>query len=103
MEVGAAVHRAASTRNWLQKRRVKRFGGWPGNFPDLNPIENLWSQVKHAQRREHATLIPGLKKIACRVWRQVTREYIHTLYESMPRQMAAVSQARGGHTRYQIP
>ena len=47
--------------------------------------------------------LPGLKKIACRVWRQVTPEYIHTLYESMPRCMAAVIEAEGGHMKYWIP
>ena len=37
--------------------------GMAGNSPDLNPIENIWSQVKHAQGLEHATSIPGLKKL----------------------------------------
>ena len=80
MEDGAPAHQAVLTRKWLQDRKVKRFQGWPENSPDRNPIENLWGQVKHAQRLEHATSLPGLKKIARRVWRQVTPEYIHTLY-----------------------
>ena len=100
MEDGALAHRAVSRRKWLQDRKVKPFQGWPKNSPNLNPIENLWSQVKHAQWLEHATSIPGLKKITHRVWRQVTPEYIHTLYESMPKRMTAVIQAGGTHTKY---
>ena len=34
---------------------VKLFGGWPGNSPDLNPIKNCWSQIKHMERKEKAT------------------------------------------------
>ena len=47
-----------------------------------------------------ATSIPDLKKIVRRIWRQVTPEYIHTLYESMSRCMAAVIQAGGAHAKY---
>jgi len=91
---------SATTKKWLDDRGVKRFEGWPGNSPDLNPIENLWSQMKHLQRRERATSTAGLHRIARKVWRQVTPQYLKSLYESMPRRMTAVIEARGGHTKY---
>ena len=56
--------------------------------------------MKNLQWKERATLIAGLKKIARKVWRQVTPDYLEKLYESMPRQMEAVIQAQGGHTKY---
>ena len=62
MEDGAPAHRAVSTRKWLDDQGVKRFEGWPGNSPDLNIIENIWSQMKHEQRREQAMSMTGLKK-----------------------------------------
>ena len=40
------------------------------------------------------------KKVARKVWRQITPEYLEKLYESMPRRMAAVIEAHGGHTKY---
>ena len=40
------------------------------------------------------------KKVACKIWRQITLEYLEKLYESMPRCMAAVIEAHGGHTKY---
>ena len=64
MEDGAPAHRANSMKQWFDERDVKRFKGWPGNSPDLNPIENLWRQMKHEQRREQATSMAGLKRIA---------------------------------------
>ena len=93
-------HRAKSTKKWHQDRGVKLFEGWPGNSPDLNPIENLWSQMKNLQRHERATSIAGLKRIAQKVWDNITPAYLQSLYESMPRRMQAVVDAQGGHTKY---
>ena len=100
MEDGAPAHRAKSTKKWHQDRGVKLFEGWPRNSPDLNPIENLWSQMKNLQRHKRATSIAGLKRIAKKVWDNITPEYLQSLYESMPRRMQAVVNAQGGHTKY---
>ena len=62
MEDGAPVHRALSTKKWHANHGVKLFGGWPGISPNLNPIENLWSEMKNLQRKEQTTLMEGLKK-----------------------------------------
>ena len=100
MEDKAPAHRAKSTQAWHARNGIKVFQGWPGNSPDLNPIENVWSQMKHMQRRERATSIDGIKKIAKKVWRQLSPDYLEKLYESMPRRMQAVADAQGGHTKY---
>ena len=44
--------------------------------------------------------VGGLKKIARKVWRQVSAEYLEKLYESLPKCMEAVIAAGGGHTKY---
>ena len=62
-------HRAKSTKDWHQACGIKLFAGWPGNSPDLNPIKNLWSQIKHLQRKEQETSNKGIKKVARKVWR----------------------------------
>ena len=42
----------------------------------------------------------GIIKVAKKVWRTFTTEYLEDLYESMPRRMAAVIAAGGCHTKY---
>ena len=101
MEPGALAHRAESMKKWHANHGVKLFRGWWGNSPDLNPIENFWSEMKNLQRMERTVLMEGLKKIAHKVWRADAAEYLHKLYAPMLQRMQAVCVAQGGHTNYQ--
>ena len=40
------------------------------------------------------------QKITRKVWDKVTSDYLERLYELLPRPMAAVVLAEGGHTKY---
>ena len=44
MQDGASIHRAAVAE--LEKHWVNILPNWPPHSPDLNPIENLWANMK---------------------------------------------------------
>ena len=100
MEDGAPGHRAASTKTWHAKNGINLLPDWPGNSPDLNPIENLWSEMKNRLRDERPTSKAGIKKVCQKVWKNIGVDYLEKLYESMPRRIQAVIDAEGGHTKY---
>ena len=97
---GAPCHRARLVINWLRDHDIRTID-WPGNSPDLNPIENAWNIMKNqlAEYRpsNKADMIAKIKQ----VWvRQMTPDYFRRLAEGMPRRLAAVIANNGWMTKY---
>jgi len=75
---------------------------WPAQSPDLNPIEHLWFYVKR-KLQEYEIPPKGVHELWERVakeWNEIPSEVCQRLIESMPRRVAAVIKANGGHTKY---
>jgi len=75
---------------------------WPPNSPDLNIIEHCWNELKRRiyRRSRHPSTLGALVDAAKGEWVDVEQDFVETLYESMPRRMAAVMKAKGGNTKY---
>ncbi len=59
MEDGAPAHNSLKSQEHKKKKKIKVFLPdkenqskffWPGNSPDLNPIENAWASLKAGLR-----------------------------------------------------
>ena len=49
---GAPCHKAKVITKWLGEQNIDILGQWPGNSPNLNPIENL-TQEAGGQTKAH--------------------------------------------------
>ncbi|GFX53515.1 transposable element Tcb1 transposase [Trichonephila clavipes] len=72
----------------------------PAQSPDLNVIENLWSQLEKSVHEHEITSKEVLKKILREEWAKLSVETTKTLVESVPRRWQAVIQAKRYATKY---
>lgn len=92
-------HTAKKTKKFFTSSHIKLLD-WPSQSPDLNPIENLWSILDRSVNKIGVTNKNNYFHALQRAWESLDSNHLHNLVESMPRQLAAVIKAKGGHTKY---
>jgi DDE superfamily endonuclease len=94
-------HASKLVQQWFEDQDIEVIG-WPAQSPDINPIEHLWHILKMALK-EYPEPPKGAHELWDRVvveWSKIPVETCQKLIESMPRRIAAVIKAKGGHTKY---
>ena len=100
MQDGAPCHRSKIVKTFLGENNVVTLD-WPGNSPDLNPIENLWSKMNGLVAEKQPSSGKALTETIKEVWvKKISREYCMSLIASMPRRLEAIVKVQGGHTKY---
>lgn len=101
MHDGAPCHRARSVTNWLHEQSIRLLHPWPGNSPDLNPIENLWSLVKRRVSSHHPSSLTALKEVIKSVWcTEIDAGLCRKLVHSMPDRIKMVIKNKGFYSKY---
>ena len=97
----APCHTSLSTRKFLEDHRVTVLKT-PPKSPELNPIENLWHELKHyvrtsAKPRTKKELLDAIRTFWATVTPEKCRRYIDHLRKVMPRVLEL-----NGHTNFII-
>jgi transposase len=109
MHDNAPCHKTPAVTNLLQENNIPVMK-WPAQSPDLNPIENLWRDLKHRFYLKFRTLFSNpsssqdaferYSELIQECWNEQNQELVQSLIESMPKRCQAVIDAKGGHTKY---
>lgn len=98
---GAPCHRTAKVSRWIADQGIEVLGPWPGSSPDLNPIENLWTNMKQKVAQLRPTSAASLVDAIKRVWTtEITVQYCESLVSSVPTRIKAVLDSKGQYTKY---
>ena len=94
-------HKAKKVIDYMKKMKITVLD-WPGNSPDLNPIENLWSIIKLRLRSKDYTTKTRLIEAIIRIWYRdpEIKEKCQTLVDSMPNRVQQVLKNNGCHIMY---
>jgi len=98
---GAPCHTAKSVKDFLRRKQVPLLD-WPGNSPDMNPIENLWMIVKRRIAERKPTSKTKLIEALIDVWHRDPEisQMCPRLIEGMPKRIGKLIQAKGLSTKY---
>lgn len=95
----APPHRALSTYKYFKSKNIDVLD-WPGNSPDVNPIENIWGYLKHAMQHVPCKSKEQLWKAVQQHWYSLDRKYCQNLVESMAKRVKSVLNMKGHPTKY---
>jgi transposase len=100
LQDGAPCHTSKKVKDFLKEKDVVVMD-WPGNSPDLNPIENVWNNMKNKLRKKAITSVPVLQQEIMKLWvLETTQEYLKKLSDSMPKRLQLVIKHKGEMTKY---
>jgi hypothetical protein len=101
MEDNARPHKTKAAEEFRAKHNLRTLP-WPAQSPDLNPIENLWAEVKKKlwKRKNQPSNLTQLEHYVKKAWKAIPKKLIENLIDSMPDRIQAVITAEGGPTKY---
>jgi hypothetical protein len=102
LQEGVPCHKSMLISSWFQEMPHIKLIDWPGNSPDLNPIENACIWMKMQLRESKATNLKELKEDVSKQWvlKMDDCQYLRNLVESMPRRLEDIIRREGNPTKY---
>ncbi|GFU39742.1 transposable element Tcb1 transposase [Trichonephila clavipes] len=97
----ARPHVACTVQKFCVNHQIELLT-WPARSPDLSSISSMWSMVAQrlTQITPPAATPDQLWQRGEAAWSAVPQEHIQSLFESMPRRVAAVISNNGGYSGY---
>ena len=84
-------HTSKVVAKWLKDNKVKVLE-WSSQSHDLNPIENVWAELKKHVRARWPTNLTQLHQLCREEWAKIHPTYCGKLVEGYPKRLTQVKQ-----------
>lgn len=97
----APIHTSVRTQTFMEEMGIISLP-WPGQSPDINPIEHLWDELERRIRAKEnrPKNLRELELLLQECWSQIPGEVYQKLVNSMESRIKEVIKARGNPTKY---
>uniref|UniRef100_A0AAY5KGU3 Transposase Tc1-like domain-containing protein n=1 Tax=Esox lucius TaxID=8010 RepID=A0AAY5KGU3_ESOLU len=92
-------HTARATKEWLRKKHFKVLK-WPSQSPDLNPVKNLWRELKVRIAQRQPRNLKDLEKVCMEEWAKIPAAVCANLVKNYRKRMISVIANKGFCTKY---
>lgn len=89
------AHTAQSVTQWLEDCGFDYFKKWPGNSPDLNPIEHIWHIIKKQLQDRDVSTVARLKIEIQDIWDNIIPQHVQNLSRCIPARLEKVIKLKG--------
>jgi hypothetical protein len=79
---------------------VELLGDWPGNSPDLSPIENVWGWVDAKVAAQGCKTLDEFKDAVAQTFKTIPIDMLRSLFDSIPRRLRLVINKQGDKCGY---
>ena len=97
---GAPAHTAKLVKGWLEDCGIEYIPDWPGNSPDISPVENLWAILKQKVKDADTSSIEKLTAALHSAWDQISSDTLNHLADSVPNRLKEVKKRKGNPIKY---
>lgn len=92
-------HSSRLVQDWIQQKGIDVLD-WPPYSPDLNPIENLWADLKRRVEKRNAKNLKELKEHVENEWKKTSKTLLKKLVNSMQTRLQQVREREGCMSDY---
>ena len=94
-------HTAKATLEWLRGKKINVLE-WPSQSPDLDPIENLWYDLRITVHQRSQNNLTEFEQFFTEEWTNIAHSRCVKLVETNPNRLTTVIAVKDASTKYSL-